>query len=192
MAITWIGNRASGRGEKGNSEICIGKGYVADYVCQCTLQNSHYQRYCKVNNLKTLAYNQDKDEWEGVIDDFICVFEAKASRSDFLSTFGNSKKHRNRHEPIASLHWLVVNKGIYTPDEVPDFWGILEARGNGLSEKRVPKLFSISDDQKHYFAHQILWAIDKRRGYHACCQCGRNSDVLYCKQCAGFPEANDE
>ena len=86
LAANWIGNRASGRGVKGNSEISLSNGYVADYVCQLTLQHRFYGEYCKHSGFSELKFNRDDGVWSGTENDFICIFEAKATRTDFLST----------------------------------------------------------------------------------------------------------
>jgi len=94
---------------------------------------------------------------------FSCIFEAKASRGDFLSTFNDSKKHKNRKEPIANLHWCVAKKGVCEACELPDFWGLLLVSGVGLSEKRKPKI--CLKEKEHYdkFAHQLIWPMQKAR-----------------------------
>jgi len=186
LAANWISNRVTGRGMKGNSEISIAPKYVADYVCECSLQYTHYAKYCDNSGL-------DKGHccsniFKGINNEFICVFEAKATRSDFLSTFNGSEKHKNRHKPVGSLHWCVLKKGIYSLDEVPEFWGVLEPYGSGLSEKRMPKLFEISEDKLLRVSHAIMWAIHKDRGYLPCVRCGQYTDELYCRRCAGFPK----
>jgi len=181
MAANWIENRASGRGCKGNSELCIAPEYVADFVCQCTLQHRFYHTYCKNSELQELQPHNGA--WSGITNDFICIFEAKTTRSDFLNTFNESPKHMNRHEPFGNLHWCVVSKGIIKPEELPDFWGMLERSGNGLREVRPPKLFKIPKERLYYVAHQILWTINKRRHYHPCKLCGTYKQDLYCKRC---------
>jgi len=182
-AANWIGNRASGRGMKGNSEIRLSDGYVADYVCQLTLQYRFYEQYCRYAGLQVLTLNREDGTWIGVENDLICVFEAKATRSDFLSTFNDSPKHLNRHNPYGSMHWCVIKKDVAEPRELPDFWGLLVERGSGLSEIRKPKLMIITRASLYEAAHSILWAIDKKRHYHPCKKCGKSSQDLYCHRC---------
>lgn len=71
------------------------------------------------------------------------VFECKASRADFLSTFSQKrtgKMHGNRMEPVADFHWIVTDKNVIVQKEVPTFWGWLERRGVGLTVKRWPHI----------------------------------------------------
>lgn len=64
-------------------------------------------------------------------------FEAKVSRADFL---GELKKP-HKAEAVARYcdrWWIVLgDRAIAEPDEVPPAWGILAARGTGLTEVRA-------------------------------------------------------
>ena len=92
---------------------------------------------------------------------FSCVFESKVSRSDFFSTFGPNGRE-NRKTPIAHLHFIVVPKTLITPEEVPEFWGLLATAGGGLTQIKMPDYCEMTQDGLNAFAHRLIWA--KPRG----------------------------
>lgn len=148
-AIRWLHNRVSFRGIRYATEIHLAKGYVADAVAIGGFQGQFHSRYIDLSGLRP----DEQTEWLT-----IHVFEAKATRADFISTFGdNPGKHGNRHKPIGGLHWVVVPAGIVKPEEVPSFWGLLEARGRGLSEKKAPYFFDVDWLYRAVIAEEILW-----------------------------------
>ncbi|MCB7130041.1 MAG: hypothetical protein J3T61_10945 [Candidatus Brocadiales bacterium] len=89
------------------------------------------------------------------------IFEAKATRSDFKSTFGNGDKHRNRLSPVAHLHFIVVNKGVCLPEEIPGFWGLFERSGSGVVLIKYPKCMYRTPEEIDRFAHALLWVKSK-------------------------------
>lgn len=163
-AIRWLSNKASFNGIRYATEIKLADGYVADAVALGGLQGRFHQRYCHESGIKEVMTNRNINgvniplrylpiEWKTIF-----VFEAKATRADFLSTFGNSKgKHANRHSPIGGLHWIVMPKGMVKLEEVPTFWGLLEAYGRGLTEKVSPYYFDIDYRFRAEIAEEILW-----------------------------------
>lgn len=181
---TWLSNRTTGRGIRGDREVAVADGYIADFFALCSFQNSWIVRYCKHWNVPLITRPRFPDKPElgnftiqryDILDYFACLFEAKATRSDFLSTFGkNSKNHRNRHEPIANLHWCVTPKNLIKPDELPDFWGLLEWTGRGLREVKVPALCQQSDATIDNLAHKLIWQIETWNKYWSLHdECGR-------------------
>ena len=90
---------------------------------------------------------------------YVCVFEVKVSRPDFLNTFGERKTPHSeaRLEPVGTAHWVVAEKGICKPEELPDFWGLLTPYGVGLSERKMPKLNILKDSELHAMAFDMLW-----------------------------------
>jgi len=100
---------------------------------------------------------------------FACVFEVKVSREDFLNTFGNRKTShaKARMEPVGTAHWVVAEKGICKPEELPDFWGLLVPYGTGLTEKKMPKLNLLPESRLHAMAFDMLWLqMNYRRSYY--------------------------
>lgn len=173
-ALTWLRNKVTGKGIRGTTEVSLDSGYVADAVVLCSLQYRFFTKYTGKGFPEALTHRENY---------FACIFEAKASRSDFLSTFNNSPKHQNRRQPIGSLHWCVTPKGLITPSELPDFWGLLEERGSGLSEIKQPILQTVTDQQFDKIAHSLLWTIQSRRNYMICKKCGRWVLEGYCGRC---------
>lgn len=191
MALTWLGNKVTAKGMRGTTEVCLGQGYVADAVALCRLQEMFFKRYCKNSHLTPItgcgrwdeATGKVVYEWTGdTTAYFACVFEAKISRSDFLSTFGPSN-HKNRHQPIGNLHWCVTPKGLIDPDELPDFWGLLEPYGAGLTEKKMPIINKLTKAELDKIAHQLIWPLQAVRNYIICQTCGRWIYKGYCGRC---------
>lgn len=173
-ALTWLSNKVTGKGMRGTTEVSLNAGYVADAVALCSLQYRFFEKYTS----KKVSYPQSHQE-----NYFACIFEAKTSRSDFLSTFNDSPKHQNRHQPIGSLHWCVTPRGLIKPNELPDFWGLLEERGSGLSEIKQSILQIVTNQQFDKIAHNLLWAIQARRNYIHCIECGVFIQQGYCQRC---------
>jgi len=194
MALTWLGNKVSARGYRGTTEICIAQGYVADAVALCSLQGRFNGRYLRHSGYTPPICNYHYNKETGKVDCVIrgdeinnyytCIFEVKVSRTDFLGTFNGSDKHKNRHKPIGSLHWVVTPKGLIKPDELPDFWGLLETRGGGLSEKKLPLINILEQNRFNEIAHDLIWPLEKHRGYLNCKECGAS-----CKRWS-FPQKN--
>lgn len=134
------------RGWRYGFEIPLGRGYIPDAVVLCGFQGRFAERYAPE------------------CPEHICIFEAKASRADFLGTFGPGPKHANRHESIGTLHWCVTPRGLVAPEEVPAFWGLLEISGNGLRETKQPVYCTQKDARVHEAAYALLWYGQIRRG----------------------------
>lgn len=164
MAVRWIGNRSFKMCGLPESNVV---GYVADFVAIAGMYGSHHTRYtahsgltkkCLVPDLSpggTNLYRErgDIDRW------YVCVFEVKVSRNDFLNTFGNkdTPHTKARMEPVGTAHWVVAEKGICEPEELPEFWGLLTPYGTGLTEKKMPKLNILSDSVLHAIGFEMLW-----------------------------------
>ena len=163
MAIRWIRNRSCSM--RGALEVRMGDGYVADAVAVGGLQWRFYTRYCSHWGMQPDSYYPGGPVRSGESEDgrvpcsFIHVFEAKATRGDFLSTFGNNAKdtHANRMQPVGTTHWVVVQSGVCTPDEVPSFWGLLVRRGNGLSEMKKPGYGVHNEQRRLEVGNMLLW-----------------------------------
>lgn len=172
-ARTWLSNRVTGRGIRAASEVYIDEGYVADLVSLCSFQGRFFDRYLVENGLKPMRSEWQKNDATGKLEQvfvgngvenyFACIFECKASRSDFTKTFGKSDTHINRMSPVGSFHWIVTTKKLVAIEKVPEFWGLLEACGNGLTEKKRPKLYQLDDDSMNKIAHDIIWPMDSFR-----------------------------
>ena len=150
----WVNARCTGRGMRYAHEVFLGPGYVADAVAIASFQYRH-----------EMAYTSGEKVWnrKEAMGPWVCVFEAKASRSDFLATFRDSA--RGRHQPVGSLHWVVTPRGLIRPEELPPFWGLLEKRGAGLAEIHTPQLQPITLERLHAVGYEILFK--RERGYYA-------------------------
>lgn len=191
-ALTWLSNRVTARGMRGTTEVTLAKGYVADAVAICGFQGRFHTAYCKHSGLKPITghaqYNEKTGEVEHVLSEgtnnyHAVIFEVKISRGDFLSTFNDKEKHLNRHLPVGSLHWCVTPKKLIKPEELPDFWGLLEVRGGGLSEKKKPLIRPISDAKMDSIAHSLIWPLQAGRNYLLCQKCGRWVSKVVCDRC---------
>lgn len=181
LVATWIGNRSFKMCGLPESHVV---GYVADFVAIAGMNGAEHTKYTQHSGLTEMSMSHvlkddhqqrtGHDKWthkiHGDIDRwYVCVFEVKVSRADFLNTFGgkNSSHAKARMEPVGTAHWVVAEKGICTPDELPDFWGLLEPYGAGLTEKKMPKLHILPDEELHAMAFDMLWLqMNFRRSYY--------------------------
>lgn len=174
MIVRWIGNRSFKMCGLPEANVV---GYIADFVAIAGMYSEQHTRYTSHSDLtkKYLApdltpggenlYKEcgDIDRW------YVCVFEVKVSRNDFLNTFGGRKSPhaKARLEPVGTAHWVVAEKGICEPNELPDFWGLLTPHGSGLTEKKMPKLNILPDSSIHAMAFDMLWLqMNCRRSFY--------------------------
>jgi hypothetical protein len=159
LFMKWLAVRATGRGIRAGREIRISDGYVADCLALFSFWNGQLQRFAQKWGMTKRGTYSEQVDWEKVGSNYFSVIvEVKVSRSDFLSTFGSaSGKHANRHTPEADLHVIVTPPKLVSIDEVPEFWGLLEQRGAGLSIKKFPLLTPVSDAKRAEYAENILW-----------------------------------
>jgi len=155
----WFRSRATHRGIRWGSEIYLTSEYVADAIALGSFQWRYMTDYCKNSGkiIRTNLTEFHKEDFEKDLVDgyWLCVFESKISRSDFLQTF--KKNAGNRLIPKANMHWLVTPKTLIKVDELPKFWGLLEMSGRGLCEVRKPQICDISDEYRNEIAHNMLW-----------------------------------
>jgi len=155
-SLKWLRNKMTGRGMRGAHEVSLKQGYVADAVAMGSLQSRYSERYWN-NHHRDGRYRFLHHERYS---DGVFVFEAKATRADFLSTFGKKYgPHANRFEPIGTHHWVVVPRGIIKPEEyhMLAFWGVLEESGTGLREVHAPYWCNISTAALQQIAYSLLW-----------------------------------
>jgi hypothetical protein len=152
-ALIWLESRATQRGIRGCEEVIIGEGYIADAVAISGLTFSQNKIFCGKGNVER-NYNSK------VADDYSFIFESKVSRSDFQTTFGRGYESGNRRIREANFHFVVTPKGLVKPEEVPEFWGLLEKSGAGLSIKKMAQFieFDSPDECLHGIAYSILRA----------------------------------
>lgn len=174
MGLTWLRNKVTLRGMRGTTEVGLDRGYVADAVAMCSLQGRFFKSYCEQSGRYT--------ELRPYQNYFVCVFEAKATRSDFLSTFGKGNR-QNRHKPAGSLHWCVTPRKLIESDELPDFWGLLEECGPGLREVKRPIINVLNKSEMDDMAHKLLWPLQAYRGFMICEKCGRWTRKALCNRC---------
>ena len=169
MAIRWITNRSFKI--RGITEAKF-VGYLADYAAIVGMNDSEHSRYTRHSGLTkktTRWFLNGEYKIEGDIDRwYVCVFEVKVSRADFLNTFGGKKNAhaKARMEPVGTAHWVVADKDVCKPEELPDFWGLLTPYGSGLTEKKIPKLNVLPDSNIHAMAFDLLWLQENFRTRH--------------------------
>ena len=158
MVKRWIDNRSFKMCGFPEANIV---GYIADFVAIAGMQNEHHTRYTRFSGLnKKYMTGWPERKVEGDIDRwYVCVFEVKVSRNDFLNTFGNraTPHSKARLKPVGTIHWVVAEKNICKPEELPDFWGLLTPYGTGLTEKKIHKLNILPDSSIHAMAFDMLW-----------------------------------
>jgi len=173
MAARWIENRSFKMCGLPEANVV---GYIADFVAITGMHDEHHTRYTRHSRLtkKSMVGRMTDEGWKQIISGdidrwYVCVFEIKVSRQDFLNTFGNrrSPHAKARLEPVGTAHWIVAEKGICKPDEVPDFWGLLTPYGTGLTELKKPILNVLPDGELHAIAFDMLWLqMNYRRSYY--------------------------
>ncbi len=149
----WLNGRVTGRGLRAGMEIRLGDGYIADVVALCSFQH----RYCEGYGFTRVGGRINGVWAEAAAAESLLVFEAKATRADFLSTFGAGARHANRLDAIGTLHWVVAAEGVCSAREVPEPWGLLVEANRGLREMRAPKACPTTVDQVCAAAYEILW-----------------------------------
>lgn len=141
---------------RGAHEVALMQGYVADAVAMGSLQWEYNEYYWGFHHRDSRSQHLHQERYsEGVF-----VFEAKATRADFLSTFGSHYgPHENRFKPMGTHHWVVVAKNIIKPEDLPllAFWGVLEESGTGLKEIHPPYWCNISVEELQRIAYTLLW-----------------------------------
>lgn len=164
MGLTWMAARCGSF--RGACEVQVAPGFVADAACLCVMFHSEFERRCSGWGLASDVIVYDCGDLgklssggNGVIPDyFSCVFEAKATRADFLRTFnGRDNEHANRGEAVANLHWIVIEKDACRADDVPGHWGLLQRRGRGLSELKRAAYMHRTELQVLTLADRLLW-----------------------------------
>lgn len=179
MVVRWIGNRSFKICGFPEANIV---GYIADYVAIAGMFDAEHTKYARHSGLtkkytnpqysskkyaeymKSRAVFGDIDRW------YVCVFEVKVSRNDFLNTFGGryTPHAEARLKPVGTAHWVVAEKGICKPEELPGFWGLLTPYGTGLTELKKPKLQILPDSTLHAMAFDMLWLqMNYRPNFHS-------------------------
>lgn len=164
LGLHWIRSKVTGRGLRGGFEVPLADGYTVDAVGLCSFQHRFVKRYLPPE--ATIRVNR----YVLQVPELICVFEAKATRADFLSTFGGSDRHANRKDPVGHLHWCVAARGICQPKELPDFWGLLVPQGGGLREIQQPTYRADGCCSVESAAWAVLWYAKKT---HTCMKVNR-------------------
>jgi len=172
LALTWLRNKVTRKGMRAATEVALAPGYVTDAAALCSLQLRFLNAYLQHSELKA-------ESW----DYFACVFEAKATKADFLNTFGSGLNHQNRHEPIGSLHWCITPRNMVNTADLPQFWGLLEVYGAGLREVKKPQINILTESAFDAFAHRLIWPLQARRNYISCKKCETLISTGYCGRC---------
>lgn len=174
MLVRWIENRTIKMCGLPESNFV---GYVADFVAIAQMLDAEHTRYSSHSGCKkkymTCRRSDDGELIRTVHGDidryYVCVFEVKVSRGDFLNTFGSRKTPHSkaRAVPVGTAHWVVADKGVCEPKELPDFWGLLTPYGAGLTESKMPKLNILQDSEIHAMAFDMLWLqMNNRYSYY--------------------------
>ncbi len=170
LAIKWLTNRSFKI--RGVTEANF-VGYSADYAAIAGMYDSEHSKYTRLSGLTKKymipAYGDKEYQIKGEMDRwYVCVFEVKVSRADFLNTFGGQKTPhaKARMAPVGTAHWVVADKNVCKPEELPEFWGLLTPYGSGLTEKKMPKLNVLPDSTIHAMAFDLLWLQMNTRSRH--------------------------
>jgi hypothetical protein len=170
MAATWIANRS--QIVDCTSEMELAPGYIPDMIVVCRPWGSVLAML-----LGTPGFGKTNESMRDQGAEISFVFESKASRSDYMRTFGNPVDYK-RLQPVAQFHFVVSAKGIVKPEEVPGFWGLLEQKGRGLRLTKRPTLCPVGKSAVGNIALKLLWRGKWRQGV-------KQEYVKYCPDCRG-------
>lgn len=90
---------------------------------------------------------QEQPDAFGLTKEATCLIECKASRSDFLA----DKNKRFRRSPAKGMgvyRYFLTPKGMITPEELPEKWGLLEIRGQRTFKIHEASPFDLADAMK--------------------------------------------
>ena len=160
--LAWIHSRATASDLRSGFEVALAEGYVADAAALGWWQARHCEEhgvYGPTIRVQDEKGSRPEHDRYPKVPSLLFVIEAKASRSDFLSTFNGSEHHANRRAPVGSLHWCVANEGVCDASELPGFWGLLTPRGRGLVEAKKPIYCEDAETTEHVYrcAYILLW-----------------------------------
>ncbi len=130
------------------SSNCIGDGYIADLVAIGYLDYEEMQKH-------GCGKLVGRDVWAWPVNPPVMIVESKANRADYINTFGPNGK-KNRLKPVGNLHWIVANHGVVAVEEVPDPWGLLVPRSQGLTEVKVPMNCEVSVQRLEHMAKKVM------------------------------------
>ncbi len=156
LTLRWLSARSTGKGIRWAREVRLGEEYVADAVALGRMQ----RRYEKCLLPKFDSISEQQEWWSNYRYGWVFVFEVKVSRSDLLSTFNGDGP---RYDPAGHLHYCVTPPDLVEPEELPQWWGLIEQSGLGLRVAFHPEIRHIEDEQAWWAAHQVLWAGEKTR-----------------------------
>lgn len=150
----WAINKGTAKGIRAASEFCPTHGYSADLLAMLVFTGQHYnQRYMPE---KELYYS-----------DNVLIFEAKASKFDFVRHF-NDRENPRVTTPLGTLHWVVTDDGLVDKEEIPSFWGLLEKTGRGLRETKRPRYCPITQERLCQIGYDLLWARENWQREYEC------------------------
>jgi hypothetical protein len=123
----------------------IGKGYIPDYELRKRMFAKGFDYSGKIIGEE---YQKIRDEclneYYGIENEFMIIFETKISYSDFKSSFNGNGEWKER--PYAHYHFLVCPAKFsktYDLSIMPDYWGILEPSPRALQIIKLPKYYAI-------------------------------------------------
>lgn len=149
-ALVWLETKATGRGIKGCEEVILDDGYVVDCAALSGLQMAHERNF--VGRHKERGFDE-------AADDYAFLFESKVSRSDFFNTFKRGNHRGDRMQPKGNFHFVVTQRGLLKPEEVPGFWGLLEQSGAGLRVAKMPAYQPLETVKLYELGYLILRSI---------------------------------
>jgi len=141
-ALKWAANKCTGAGNRGSVEVYIPNYGIADSLIIQAIQSRF--RWDYGINESCFGYSNEK---------YIFVFESKVSREDFKTIFPKLAKG----DIPGNFNFIVCPKGMLEPIEIPFGWGLLEPKGNGLTEIKKPAFFEIPELQRLRVESDMLW-----------------------------------
>ncbi len=120
-----------------------------------------------VRNEWAEAYRELIKKYNLVENRFMFAFETKVNKSDFDNTFKYERHKPSKKQPFANFHFLVMPKKFddYVQlDLLPEWYGILEQAGSGLSIRKMPVYKTVGEIDFYMNAYNMLfrWSEEKQ------------------------------
>lgn len=152
-AMCWLSSRSTGKGVRAATEARVGDQYVADVVAWASLQIRHNKKFLSHTFGGQLPHPPSRP-----ISPYGWIFECKATREDFLSTFGSESHHgKRRRKCRANWHLCVTEPDVEVQDVLPRWWGHLVRSGSGLSVERLPQYCWMLPEDEHHLTREVMW-----------------------------------
>jgi hypothetical protein len=92
---------------------------------------------CKIVAIELITIGIENPDVWGTNGFLSYVIEIKTSRSDFLRD--SKKKCRKKENACGNFRYYLIPKGLLSPEEIPENWGLLEYDGKNIDVTKRPR-----------------------------------------------------